>query len=197
MYFCVLHNEMKILLIDNYDSFTWNLYQQLEKAGASSISVIYNDKVSNKQVRDSDAIVFSPGPGLPSEAGMMPEIIRTYSGSKKMLGICLGHQAIAETFGAKLEQAGEIFHGSSSSLNILLDCKVFRNLQSGLQVGRYHSWIVSKTSFPAELEITATDQDGVIMALQHKTLDITGLQFHPESILTPAGIEMIKNWMHS
>jgi anthranilate synthase component 2 len=188
---------MKILLIDNYDSFTWNLHHTLLKAGANVVNVVKNDAVEDEQAFNADAVVFSPGPGLPEEAGRMKEIIRLLSGTKKMLGICLGHQAIAEVFGAGLIHADEIFHGTSTKLEIKERSFVFRNLPAKVFVGRYHSWVVSTEDFPEALQITATDEKGVIMAFRHRSLEITGVQFHPESILTPLGEKMIRNWMHS
>ena len=186
---------MKILLIDNYDSFTWNLHQLLLKAGAESVNVVKNDEITPAHIEDADALVFSPGPGLPGEAGQMNEIIKQYAGIKKMLGICLGHQAIAEAFGARLVQADEIFHGTSTQLLITSPDPVFYGLPDSVFGGRYHSWVVSPEHFPDVLQVTATNDEGVIMALRHKTLDITGLQFHPESILTPLGEKMIRNWI--
>jgi anthranilate synthase component II len=186
---------MRILLIDNYDSFTWNLHQLLLNAGAGEIDVLKNDQDSAGLISKADAIVFSPGPGLPSDAGFMKEIIIQNAGSKKMLGICLGHQAIAEVYGAKLLHADEIFHGTATLLTILEPKYLFSNLPEMVSAGRYHSWVVDTLNFPSELLITATDEKGVIMALRHKTLDITGVQFHPESILTPLGEKMIRNWL--
>jgi anthranilate synthase component II len=186
---------MNILLIDNYDSFTWNLYQLLLKAGADKVSVVKNDEVTPNQISDADALVLSPGPGLPDEAGLMKEIIFKYAERKKMLGICLGHQAIAEVFDARLLHADEIFHGTSTKLEIREQEFIFRDLPENVVVGRYHSWVVDDEKFPKVLQITATDEKGVIMAFRHKLLDITGMQFHPESILTPLGEKMIRNWM--
>jgi anthranilate synthase component II len=186
---------MRILLIDNYDSFTWNLHQLLLKSGAGSIEVVKNDLVQNKLIEQCDAIVFSPGPGLPHEAGRMKEIIKDYASVKKMLGICLGHQAIAEVFGAMLVQADEIFHGTATRLQILERDFLFRDIPENVLGGRYHSWVVSSENFPQELLVTAKDEKGVIMALRHKKLSITGVQFHPESILTPLGVQMIRNWI--
>lgn len=186
---------MRILLIDNYDSFTWNLNQIMLKAGVRAIEVVKNDQVSAEQILKADALVFSPGPGLPSEAGQLKEIISQNAGRKKMLGICLGHQAIAEVFGAKLVQADEIFHGTATTLRIFEKELLFSRMPENVQVGRYHSWVVSKIDFPEVLKVTAADERGIIMAMRHKTLDITGVQFHPESILTPLGEKMIRNWL--
>jgi anthranilate synthase component II len=186
---------MRILLIDNYDSFTWNLHQLLLKAGAKSIVVVKNDRVMPEHITVADAIVYSPGPGLPHEAGMTSETIRNYAGRKKMLGICLGQQAIAEVFGGRIIQADEIFHGTATPLHILEQNGIFSNVPENVLVGRYHSWVVDTTNFPRELLITATDHKGVIMALRHKTMDINGVQFHPESILTPEGEKMMRNWI--
>ncbi len=186
---------MRILLIDNYDSFTWNLYQLLLKAGAGTIEVVKNDQVFPDHISRADAIVFSPGPGLPEEAGNMKEIITQQPGRKKMLGICLGHQAIAEVFGASLIQSDVIFHGTATMLTILEPAYFFKEMPESVVAGRYHSWVVNSVNFPTELLVTATDEKGVIMALRHKTLDITGVQFHPESILTPLGEKMIRNWI--
>ncbi len=186
---------MKILLIDNYDSFTWNLHQLLLNAGVDEICVVENDKVKPEDIMKADALVFSPGPGLPDEAGQMKEIITKYAGQKKMLGICLGHQAIAEVFGARLMHADEIFHGTSTELVINENRLLFSDMPGKVMVGRYHSWVVSPENFPENLYITATDPKGVIMALRHKSYDITGVQFHPESILTPLGEKIIRNWL--
>ncbi len=186
---------MRILLIDNYDSFTWNLYQLLLKAGAGVIEVVKNDQVIPDHISRADAIVFSPGPGLPQDAGNMKEIIIQNLEMKKMLGICLGHQAIAEVFGASLIQSDVIFHGTATLLTILEPAYLFKEMPERVMAGRYHSWVVDPVNFPTELQVTATDEKGVIMAMRHKTLDITGVQFHPESILTPLGEKMIRNWM--
>ncbi|MEI6059645.1 MAG: aminodeoxychorismate/anthranilate synthase component II [Bacteroidota bacterium] len=186
---------MKILLIDNYDSFTWNLRQLLLEAGAEGVEVVKNDAVNDTQVHKADALVFSPGPGLPHEAGRMKELINSFAGSKKILGICLGHQAIAEVFGARLIHADEICHGTSTKLDIKEKYGIFSDLPGDVLVGRYHSWVVDDKCIPEALRVTAYDEKGVIMALRHVELDVTGLQFHPESILTPLGEKMIRNWM--
>ena len=186
---------MKILLIDNYDSFTWNLHHLLMKAGASEVDVVKNDRVDSNLIQKADALVFSPDPGLPDDAGQMKDIISQYAGGKKMIGICLGHQAIAEVYGASLMRADEICHGTSTCLRILEKDFIFSGMPNNVVVGRYHSWVVSIKGFPERLKITSTDEKGVIMSFRHKLLDITALQFHPESILTPMGEKMIRNWM--
>lgn len=188
---------MKILLIDNYDSFTWNLHHLLVKADAEEVIVVKNDLLDMGKIAEFDAIVLSPGPGLPSEAGRMKEVISRFAGVKKILGICLGHQAIAEVFGGKLVLASDIYHGTATKLTINEQNFIFRNMPEEVLVGRYHSWIIDSNSFPESLKVTATDELGVIMAIRHRTLDITGVQFHPESILTPLGELMIRNWMQS
>jgi anthranilate synthase component 2 len=187
---------MKVLLIDNYDSFTWNLHHLLIEAGLENVQVATNDRIDDLMITTADALVFSPGPGLPDEAGQMKCIVRKYSGIKKMLGVCLGHQAIAEVFGASLIHADEIFHGTATRIEILEHDYLFRNLPEDVSVGRYHSWVVNPEQFPERLKITAIDSVGNIMAIRHRTLDITGVQFHPESIMTPLGVQMIRNWMH-
>lgn len=186
---------MNILLIDNYDSFTWNLHQLLQQAGAYAVRVVKNDEVTDEDVANADALVFSPGPGLPWEAGAMKNIIKRYSEKKKMLGVCLGHQAIGEVFGTKTVPADKIYHGEQTELQFVTDDILFVDIPSNALVGRYHSWVIDKATFPDTLEITAVDKEGVIMAMRHKTLDIRGVQFHPESIMTPAGLQMMKNWL--
>lgn len=186
---------MRILLIDNYDSFTYNLLHLLYTAGASEVVVQKNNKVTKRQISRSDALVFSPGPGLPSEAGLMKEIIEEYCSSKKMLGVCLGHQAIGEVFGAQIVHSGEIIHGEATQLHILDSSSLFKSIPEGSLVGRYHSWIIAKENFPSNLSITATDSKGVIMAIKHKEYNISGIQFHPESVMTPLGLIMMQNWL--
>ncbi len=188
---------MHILLIDNYDSFTWNLHQLLRQAGASCIDVVKNDSITESQIAHADALVFSPGPGLPHQAGEMGNIIRRHADNKKMLGVCLGHQAIGEVFGAKIIPAPNIYHGEQTPLHIICNNGIFNQIPQYTLVGRYHSWIVDKKGLPLDLKITATDDKGIIMAMQHVHFDITGIQFHPESIMTPTGLQMIKNWMRS
>lgn len=186
---------MRILLIDNYDSFTYNLFHLLQMAGGDEIVVQKNDRILTSAIVKCDAIVFSPGPGLPSKAGRMEQIIEAYKSKKKMLGVCLGHQAIGEIFGASVVHSGEIIHGEATPLNIVENGGIFDSIPNGTLVGRYHSWIISNTNFPSALKVTATDNQGIIMAIRHLHYDITGVQFHPESIMTPMGGKMIKNWL--
>jgi len=187
---------MKVLFIDNYDSFTWNLHHLIKMAGMTDIEIVANDRINESMIVEANAIVFSPGPGLPDDAGQTKNMIKKYAGRKKLLGVCLGHQAIAEVFGAEVVHADEIFHGTSTRLEILERDFIFKDMPEQVYVGRYHSWVVSPAGFPADLMVTAIDQKGVIMALRHKTMDVTGVQFHPESVMTPMGVKMIQNWMN-
>jgi anthranilate synthase component 2 len=186
---------MKILVLDNYDSFTYNLVHYLEKVGDAEIEVHRNDKISLKDVDKFDKILLSPGPGIPSEAGILLDVIKTYASSKSILGVCLGQQAIAEAFGGSLNNLSEVFHGVSTPIEIIAEDSLFKNIPKKLNVGRYHSWAVNKNDLPKELEVTAVDEQGNIMALKHKTYDVKGVQFHPESVLTEHGLQMIENWI--
>jgi len=186
----------KILVFDNYDSFTYNLVQIIERVLDQKVDVVRNDQISLEEINKYDKIILSPGPGIPEEAGILLDVIKEYAPTKSILGVCLGQQAIAEAFGGSLINLSEIFHGVATSAELVKnDTKLFRNISSGLAVGRYHSWAVDPKNFPQELEITAVDKDGMIMALQHKTYDVHGVQFHPESILTPDGEAIIKNFL--
>ena len=186
---------MKILLFDNYDSFTYNLLHILKEFG-TDVEVFRNDKITLDEVDRFDKIVLSPGPGIPEEAGILLPLIRRYAPTKSILGVCLGEQAIGEAFGAKLINLTDVHHGVSSDIRILTDDPLFNGLDRTLRVGRYHSWVVSKEDFPDCLEITAEDTvEGQIMGLRHKTYNVRGIQFHPESVLTPRGKEIIKNWL--
>ena len=185
---------MKIILIDNYDSFTYNLAHLLKALGAE-VDVRRNDQFDLKELEVYDKILLSPGPGIPSEAGQMPEVIRTYAGRKPILGICLGHQAIGEAFGARLENLKEVFHGVQTPVRLLDKTDLFQGLPDEIPVGRYHSWVIEKSSLPACLMPTAVDENGEIMAIRHSSLDIQGLQFHPESVLTPQGARIMENWL--
>lgn len=186
----------KVLVFDNYDSFTYNLVQMIERILHTKVDVVKNDEISLAEINKYDKIVLSPGPGIPEEAGILLELIKEYAPTKSILGVCLGQQAIAEAFGGSLINLSEIFHGVATSAEIIKqETKIFKDLNSGMEVGRYHSWVVNPEGFPEELEITAVDKDGMIMALQHKTYDVHGVQFHPESILTPEGEVIIRNFL--
>ncbi len=186
---------MKILVFDNYDSFTYNLVHYLEKLSDAEITVVRNDKITLKEIDAFDKILLSPGPGIPSEAGILLELIKTYAPTKSILGVCLGQQAIAEAFGGSLSNLTEVFHGVSTPVEIIVDDIIFKNIPKKLNVGRYHSWAVNTKDFPKELEITAVDGSGSIMALRHRKYDVHAVQFHPESVLTEHGETMIKNWI--
>lgn len=186
---------MKILVLDNYDSFTYNLVYIIRELGyGDSMDIIRNDKISLEEVDAYDKILLSPGPGLPSEAGIMPELIKKYAPSKDILGVCLGHQAIGEAFGAGLINLTEVVHGVASKIKIKPDL-LFDGLPEYFTVGRYHSWVIDATMLPEVLEVTSKTPDGQIMAIKHKEFEVRGLQFHPESILTENGVQIIKNWI--
>ena len=190
------HN-MRIAIIDNYDSFTYNLAHLVRELGAE-VTVMRNDRFAIGQLEPFDKLLLSPGPGIPSEAGLMPEAIKTYAGRKPMLGVCLGHQAIAEAFGARLVNLSEVYHGVATEGTLLSGDYIFDRLPRRIAMGRYHSWVVSKEDFPDCLEITAVDtEEGQIMGLRHREYDVRGIQFHPESVLTPQGKRIIENWLRS
>lgn len=185
---------MKIVIIDNYDSFTYNLSHLLKELGAEVV-VVRNDKFELKDLEQYDKIVLSPGPGIPSEAGLLLEVIRTYAGRKPILGVCLGHQAIGEVFGASLENLKEVYHGVQTEGTQLGNDYIFDGLPERVMMGRYHSWVVAKDSVPECLEVTAMSDDGEIMAMRHRQYDIHGIQFHPESVLTPEGKTIVGNFL--
>lgn len=187
---------MKVLVLDNYDSFTYNLVQMIEQIIGEKPDVYRNDEISLDEVSRYDKIVLSPGPGIPEEAGILLELIKKYSKEKSIFGVCLGQQAIAEAFGGKLINLKEIFHGVATNAKTLkTDTKILKNLPENMEVGRYHSWAVDPDYFPAELEITSVDSEGMIMSLQHKTYDVHAVQYHPESILTPLGRKILENFL--
>lgn len=185
---------MKIVIIDNYDSFTYNLSHLLKDLGAE-VDVVRNDKFELKDLEQYDKIVLSPGPGIPSEAGLLLDVIRTYAGRKPILGVCLGHQAIGEVFGASLENLKEVYHGVQTEGTQLGNDYIFEGLPERVMMGRYHSWVVAKDSVPESLEVTAMSDDGEIMAMRHRQYDIHGIQFHPESVLTPEGKTIVGNFL--
>jgi anthranilate synthase component 2 len=185
---------MKIVIIDNYDSFTYNLSHLVKELGAE-VTVVRNDLFALPELEAYDKIILSPGPGIPSEAGLLLDVIRTYAGKKPILGVCLGHQAIGECFGAQLTNLSEVFHGVATEGTQFGNDPIFAGLPQRITMGRYHSWVVSKDGLPSCLEITAESDEGQIMALRHKEYDIHGIQFHPESVLTPEGRKIIENFI--
>lgn len=185
-----------ILVIDNYDSFTYNLVHYLEDLECR-VKVVRNDQLELDDVVPFDKIVLSPGPGIPDEAGLLKPIIKTYAPTKSILGVCLGMQAIGEVFGAELHNLDTVYHGVQTKVQITSEDEIlFKNLGPVIDVGRYHSWVV-KGQLPDCLEITSVDENNQIMALRHKDFDVKGVQFHPESVLTPDGKSMLKNWINS
>ncbi|WP_375447519.1 anthranilate synthase component II [uncultured Fibrella sp.] len=186
---------MKILVLDNYDSFTYNLVYILRELGHRP-DVIRNDKITVEETGKYDKILLSPGPGIPDEAGILKPLIAEYSATKSIMGVCLGHQAIGEVFGATLENLGDVLHGVAHSAYVLdRDEALFKQLPDDMTVGRYHSWSVVRDSLPEELLVTAEDEDGRVMGLRHARYDVRGVQFHPESVLTVGGVQMMKNWL--
>ncbi|WP_222983591.1 anthranilate synthase component II [Flagellimonas meishanensis] len=183
----------RILMIDNYDSFTYNLVHYLEDLDCE-VTVKRNDQLTLDDVEPFNEIVLSPGPGIPDEAGLLKEIIKKYAPTKRILGVCLGQQAIGEVFGGSLVNLDQVYHGVATTITITQDDTIYKGLPKKLQVGRYHSWVVHQ-DLPEVLEATALDENGQIMSLRHKTYDVTAVQFHPESVLTPDGKQMLKNWL--
>jgi anthranilate synthase component II len=191
---------MRILVFDNYDSFTYNLVHLVEKLTDAPVDVLRNDETTLAEIAKYDKIILSPGPGLPKDAGLMPALIKNFASQKSILGVCLGHQAIGEAFGGKLVNLEQVYHGVSTSVEIGNrdhPSRIFHGLPPHFEAGLYHSWVVSAENFPESLEITAVDKNGYVMGLQHKTFDLQGVQFHPESIMTPLGESMIRNWLDS
>ena len=185
---------MKIVIIDNYDSFTYNLSHLIKEIGAE-VTVIRNDQFTLNQLEPFDKIVLSPGPGIPSEAGLLLDVIKTSKGRKPILCVCLGHQAIGEVFGGTLENLSDVFHGVATEGTQFSNDYIFDSLPKRITMGRYPSWVVSRENFPTCLEVTAVSDEGQIMALKHKNYDIHGIQFHPESVLTPEGKTIVKNFI--
>ncbi len=185
---------MKVVIIDNYDSFTYNLSHLVKELGAE-VTVLRNDQFELPALETYSKIILSPGPGIPSEAGLLLDVIRTYAGRKPILGVCLGHQAIGEVFGGKLENLSQVFHGVATPCHIVADDPIFSGIDRDITIGRYHSWVVSADGLPACLEVTAVSDEGQVMALRHRELNVRGIQFHPESVLTPDGRKMLQNWM--
>jgi anthranilate synthase component 2 len=186
---------MKTVIIDNYDSFTYNLVHYIEEINDERPIVLRNDKFELNDLEKFDIIVLSPGPGLPKDAGLLMDVIEKYHKTKVILGVCLGHQALGEFFGSKLKNLSQVYHGVDCELDKLSDVVIYGDSDT-VTVGRYHSWVVDPVNFSSELEITSIDNDGEIMSLKHKTLPIHGVQYHPESVLTPEGKQLLRNFFN-
>lgn len=186
---------MKILIFDNYDSFTYNLVHLVKQLGYTDVDVVRNDKIALEEISQYDKIILSPGPGIPSEAGLLLPLIKQYAATKPILGVCLGHQAIGEAFGANLVNLEDVYHGITTNTKIVAEDYIFANLDKDIEVGRYHSWIVDSKDLPECFDITAIDNDGQIMAMKHREYDVHGVQFHPESVLTPQGSLIVQNFL--
>ncbi len=184
----------RVCIIDNYDSFTYNLSHLVKELGAE-VTVYRNDQFQMEQLEAFDKIILSPGPGIPCEAGLLLDVIKAYAGKKPILGVCLGHQAIGESFGGTLTNIGEVVHGVATPCHIIKDDYLFEGLAKDVEIGRYHSWVVDQQNFPDCLEVTSVSDEGYIMSLRHKEYDIRGIQYHPESVLTPDGKVIINNWL--
>lgn len=192
---------MKLLVFDNYDSFTYNLVHLVEKILRLKVDVYRNDQLPLEKVKDYDKIILSPGPGIPEEAGLLLPLIQEYAASKSILGVCLGHQAIGQAFGGTLVNLQKVYHGVATPVHVYQHAgkplsPLFKGLPEVIEAGRYHSWVVSPDNLPASLEVTATDDNGMIMAMQHRSYDVQGVQFHPESVLTPDGETILRNWLN-
>ena len=189
---------MKILILDNYDSFTYNLVHFIEDITGEKPAVFRNDEISIEAINRYDMIILSPGPGIPDEAGILKETIKIYAGKKPIFGVCLGLQAITEVFGGSLQNIDQVFHGVATTMQILKpNALIYKNIPEKFEAGRYHSWIASKEDFPSELEITSVDEFGAIMSLQHRSFPISAVQYHPESILTPLGKQILENFIEA
>lgn len=186
---------MKLLILDNYDSFTYNIVHAVRELGVEP-TVVRNDKISLEEVDEFDKIIISPGPGIPSEAGILPRLLKEYAGKKPILGVCLGHQAIGECFGARLKNLEDVYHGVQTEAYSIAPDYLLEDMGDRFPVGRYHSWIVDEKDLPESLVVTSIDSDGRIMSLRHKDFDVHGVQFHPESLLTPDGIKIIRNFIN-
>ena len=185
---------MRTVIIDNYDSFTYNLAHLVKELGAE-VSVVRNDQFRLSELKPFDKIILSPGPGIPTEAGLLMDVIDAYASVKPILGVCLGHQAIGEYFGGKLTNLSQVFHGIASTISITAPDYIYKELPAQVQVGRYHSWVVDNEGLPDCLEVTSVSEEGQIMSLRHKQYDVRGIQYHPESVLTPEGRKIIANWL--
>lgn len=189
---------MNIIVIDNYDSFTYNLVHAIKKISGLPVEVKRNDEVALEELEKYDKIVLSPGPGIPVEAGLLPDIIKKYAPTKSILGVCLGHQAIGEVFGGKLLNMNKVLHGIATPVKIISrNTCLYKGIGDVFDAGRYHSWIVGSEGLPGCFEVTAIDENGQVMSMKHKEYDVQGVQYHPESVLTPDGEKIIKNWLYS
>ena len=188
-------DPMKILVFDNYDSFTYNLVQMIKEQSNASVDVFRNDEIPLEDVQAYDKILLSPGPGIPSESGLLIPLIKTYAATKSILGVCLGQQAIAEAFGGSLTNLSKVYHGIATPVELIGNSILFEGLPKTFHVGRYHSWVVNEHDLPADLKVTSKDPEGYIMSLEHTTYDVKGVQYHPESVLTPEGAKIIGNWL--
>ena len=187
---------MEILVFDNYDSFTYNLVQLIKEiAPKATVEVFRNDEIALEEIKNYDKILLSPGPGLPAESGLLLPLIKEYASTKSIFGVCLGQQAIGESFGGKLTNLSQVYHGIATSIHLTNPSDLFEGLPTQLEVGRYHSWVVDEKDFPSDLIITSKDDKGYIMSLEHTTYDVKGVQFHPESVLTPDGAKILTNWL--
>lgn len=187
--------DAMLLLLDNYDSFTWNLRQYLAELTAEEVQVLRNDELTVEEAGKYTRIVLSPGPGLPAEAGILLPLIQRYAATKPILGVCLGHQAITEAFGGKLRQLDQVLHGVVRTVHVCQQDPVFDQIPDVFPTGRYHSWVPDKAGFPSVLRILAEDEDGSVMALRHESFPVYGVQYHPESVMTPTGKQLIANWL--
>ena len=185
---------MKIVIIDNYDSFTYNLSHMVKELGAE-VTVLRNDRFDLPDLERFDKIILSPGPGIPCEAGQLTEVIQNYAGRRPILGVCLGHQAIGEVFGGRLMNLSEVWHGVATPCHITVRDAIYEGLPECIETGRYHSWIVDRQSLPDCLEVTSESDEGYIMSMRHRQFDIRGIQYHPESVLTPEGHTIMRNWL--
>ena len=189
---------MKILILDNYDSFTYNLVHMVEDITGEYPAVFRNDEIEISTINEYDLIILSPGPGIPDEAGILKEVIKTYAGKKPIFGVCLGLQAITEVFGGSIENLDSVFHGVATTMTVTNEnALIYKNIPTEFEAARYHSWIASTNDFPSELEVTSVDEFGSIMSLQHKEFNISAVQFHPESILTPLGETIVRNFIEA
>ncbi len=186
---------MKILVFDNYDSFTYNLVQLIKEQSNATVEVFRNDEIPLEAVKAYDKILLSPGPGIPSESGLLLPLIKEYAASKSIFGVCLGQQAIAEAFGGSLTNLSKVYHGIATPVELIAESILFEGLPTTFNVGRYHSWVVNESDLPSSLKVTSKDAEGYIMSLEHKAFDVKGVQYHPESVLTPEGAKIIANWL--